>query len=59
MQVVYSGPIDAVEIAELGLEAKRGEPVEVPDEVGERLLRQDCWQPAKADRKAAVSEEHN
>jgi len=56
MRVVYTGPIDAVEIAEVGIIATRGEPVEVPDELGERLLHQDTWQPAEG-RRSATSEE--
>ena len=48
MQVVYTGPIDAVEIAELGLIAQRGKAVEVPDEFGERLCEQSCWEQPSA-----------
>lgn len=57
MRIVYTGPIDAVDIAETGTTATRGEPVEVSDELGARLCEQDCWQPAKAGRKSTVSEE--
>jgi len=48
MRIVYTGPIDAVDIAETGLTAPRGQAVEVPDELGERLCQQDCWEQAQA-----------
>lgn len=47
MFVVYRGPSDAVEVPALNVVARRGEPMEVPDEVATELLRQDCWQPDK------------
>lgn len=59
MQVVYTGPIDAVEIAELGLIAPRDEAVEVPDELGERLCQQSCWQHAQTGPKPVAREEHS
>lgn len=43
MRVVYNGPFAAVEIASIGLYAYRGEPLEVPDEVGQRLILQGPW----------------
>ena len=57
MHVVYSGPIDSVEIAELGLTAPRGKVVEVPDELGKRLCEQSVWEQANTP-KPAVSEEN-
>lgn len=38
MQLIYQGMFDAVEVPEAGIMAKRGEPVEVPDGIGARLL---------------------
>lgn len=46
MRVVYSGPHDAVEVPELGLVVRRGEPVEVLDGDAEQLLKQDVWDAA-------------
>ncbi len=54
MLVVYGGPIDAVEVPAANCIAVRGEPVEVPDEVGKSLLEQDTWtesKPKKAESK--------
>jgi hypothetical protein len=45
--VVYSGPIDAVEVPAANCIAVRGEPIEVPDEVGKSLLEQDTWSESK------------
>lgn len=47
MLVVYSGPIDAVEIPAANCIAVRGEPIEVPDEVGKSLCQQDTWAESK------------
>lgn len=47
MLVVYSGPIDAVEVPAANCIAVRGEPVEVPDEVGKSLCQQDTWTESK------------
>jgi hypothetical protein len=41
--VVYSGPTDAVEVPAANCIAVRGEPVEVPDEVGASLIEQGTW----------------
>lgn len=51
MQVIYVGMFDSVfvrELGEHGTDVKRGEAVEVSDELGARLLEQpDNWQVAK------------
>ncbi|PWK81731.1 hypothetical protein C8D88_116143 [Lentzea atacamensis] len=52
MLVVYGGPTDAVEVPAANCVAVRGEPVEVPDEVGKSLLEQDTWSEVKAKPKA-------
>ena len=55
MKVKYMGPFDAVIVA--GVEAKRGEPIEVDDVLGSSLLEQeDNWRAASS-RKHATSEE--
>ena len=59
MHVIYTGPFEAVEIAELGRVARYGEDVEVPDELGARLCEQACWQPAKSGRPSVKSEEQH
>ena len=43
MKVVYDGPFDEVEILETGQVAKRGEPLDVADELGKRLVEQGVW----------------
>lgn len=43
MRVVYKGPIDAVEVPAANCIAVRGEPIEVPDEVGVSLIEQGTW----------------
>lgn len=48
MRVVYNGPHDAVEVPELGLAVRRGEPVEVLDGDAKLLLQQDVWDNAPA-----------
>jgi hypothetical protein len=45
--VVYNGPIDAVEVPAANCIAVRGEPIEVPDEVGKSLCQQDTWSESK------------
>lgn len=52
MLVVYSGPIDVVEVPAANCIAVRGEPVEVPNEVGKSLLEQDTWSEVKTKPKA-------
>lgn len=45
--VVYQGPIDEVEVwdeqSEESFLATRGAPVDVPDELAEKLLEQELW----------------
>ena len=49
MKLTYTGPHDEVEIPSAGVVCKRGESVEVPEELGASLLEQaDNWQPVKA-----------
>lgn len=47
MHVVYTGPLDAVEIAATATIAPRGETVEVDDALGESLIQQSCWEQVK------------
>ncbi|HYJ69631.1 MAG TPA: hypothetical protein VEX15_18415 [Nocardioidaceae bacterium] len=48
-KIKYVGSHDEVEIGETGLLCKRGESVEVPDELAESLLEQPSnWEPVKA-----------
>lgn len=46
MQVVYDGIFDEVEIVDSGQVAKRGEPLEVADDLAARLLEQNIWRRA-------------
>lgn len=48
MRVVYKGPHREVEVPALGRDGrcKRGQTIEVPDEVGASLVKQDCWETA-------------
>lgn len=47
MKIVYVGPsAEGVKVADTGQVARPGEPIDVPDELAERLLEQDIWQPA-------------
>lgn len=58
MQVRYVGPVDAVEVVVGGgrrILCARDQVVDVPDDVGARLIAQDRWQavePVKAPAKA-------
>lgn len=52
--VVYNGPFDEVEVPTPDgrvFVAKRGEPVEVPEELAKSLLEQDIWDARKAPAK--------
>lgn len=40
MHVTYTGPYPSVQVDAAGLTVKHGETVEVPDDLGERMLRQ-------------------
>lgn len=44
LRVTYTGPFEAVEIADSGQIVEFGEEVEVDDELGLRLLEQDVWE---------------
>ena len=57
MKIVYGGPIDEVEVPEAGAVARRGEPVEIDDEIAKRLLEQDTWTAAPAPRRGKADEE--
>lgn len=57
MHVVYTGPLDAVEIAATATIAPRGETVEVDDALGESLTQQSCWEQASKPKPAAKSAE--
>lgn len=46
-RITYTGPHDEVEIPSAGVVCKRGESVDVPDELGVSLLSQPTWQAAK------------
>jgi len=49
MRIVYCGPHDEVELPSLGdLACKRDETIDVPDEVGLELVKQDAWKSAPA-----------
>ena len=49
MWLVYEGSAPRVDVPALrGLVVERGEPVEVPDEIGTGLLEQRTWRPAVA-----------
>lgn len=44
MRVTYNGPLDAVELPDLyQVVVKRGESIEVSDQLGARLIEQRCW----------------
>ena len=46
MELVYSGPFDAVEVEvapEFWVVVKQGEPYKFSDSLADRLLEQDCW----------------
>lgn len=50
--VAYGGPYQAVDIPSLGCVARKGEPIEVEDEIAESLLRQG-WTEIKAKKGTA------
>jgi len=58
MKVTYVGPYDEVEVASLGRTwtVTKGEPLDVPDDVGAGLIIQDTWEQS-AGRKAAAKDE--
>lgn len=56
MRVTYTGPIDAVELPQTGAVVKRGDSVDVPDDLGRSLVEQSCWEPAKAAKSQLANE---
>lgn len=46
MRVTYVGPHDAVEIPVLNVACKRGESIEVPNDIGHDLVMQASWETA-------------
>ena len=44
--VKYEGPHDEVELAATGQTVKRGEAIEVAEDLGKSLLKQDTWESA-------------
>ena len=51
MRVKYVGPSPEVEIGPSGQYVKRGETVDVDDEVAESLCQQDAWEKAPQAKK--------
>lgn len=47
MRVTYVGPHDAVEVPSLGVACARGESLDVPNDIGHELIKQDSWETAK------------
>lgn len=45
MKVIYPGPSRELEILHTDLVAKQGEPIDVPDELGQALVEQGWTQP--------------
>lgn len=43
MKLVYTGAHAEVEVPDAGIVARRGTPIDVPDEAAKRLLEQDTW----------------
>lgn len=52
MKLEYTGPHAAVEVAATGAVVKRGEVVDVPDDVAERLLEQGSFKKAAEPKSA-------
>ena len=48
MRITYIGPQRARVVASTGQKCDRGESIDVPDSVGERLVRQSAWERAVA-----------
>ncbi len=46
MKVTYLGPQQARVVASTGQQCNRGESIDVPDSVGERLVRGSAWERA-------------
>ena len=56
MRVEYIGPFLAVEVPSLGGVVERGEPVDVPDEIGAALVRQATWEQHKTPAESAAEQ---
>lgn len=56
MRIEYVGPHDAVEIPSVGVACRRGETVDVPDEVALNLTKQAGWKSAPSAAVAASDE---
>lgn len=55
MKIVYTGPhSDGVTIAATGQQATPGVPIDVADDVADRLLEQDVWAEAETEPAAPV-----
>lgn len=58
MRVIYTGPIDRVAVTDptsrREIEAERGQPIDVPDQLGASLITQDTWDKAPAVKARAV-----
>jgi hypothetical protein len=52
VKLIYEGPIDEVEVPDAGVVARRGEPVEIDDDLARLLLKQDTWAEAPAEKPA-------
>lgn len=59
MKIKYTGPYEAVEIAATGQVVKRGDVVDVPEEVGASLLKQNYWTQVKPTRAKKSTQEAN
>lgn len=46
MRVTYVGPHDAVEIPVLDIAVKRGDSIDVPNDIGHELVKQASWETA-------------
>lgn len=53
MRLEYVGPHDGVELPSLNIACERGQSVDVPDEVGLELIKQDGWKTAQTRSNAA------
>lgn len=58
VSLIYEGPHAEVEVPDAGADVKalRGVPVDVPEEVAKRLLKQDTWSADKPAPKQKGSE---
>jgi hypothetical protein len=54
MKLTYPGPFEGVTVLATGQKAKRGTPIEIPDDIAASLLDQG-WEPVKAPKPASKS----